>query len=200
VSRGAAASDPVGRGGVRLRDCRSLMISPPPSLLSCCSTIVSTATDNFCAADRDCTVPRGSKLCSTIGMSAVVRPDWWCYPLQCSAGHPWAPGRVTVGWMPCDCPSARAHGVLGHLWVRCRTEGCPSIWYRPRHELPEAGAPRASLISEALAGRPNGGRCGQVVSLWPTVRLQGSGRGAPAEINDYYRHRVSVIGCYRPVA
>src|SRR5215469_16571753 len=67
-------------------------------------------------------------------MSAVARPDWWSYPLECAAGHPWGPGRVTVGWMPCDCPNARANRVLGHLWVRCRAEGCSSIWYRPRHE------------------------------------------------------------------
>jgi len=66
-------------------------------------------------------------------MSSVVRPDWWCYPLQCPAGHPWAPGRITVGWMPCDCRNAQANNVLGHLWVRCRAEGCTAIWYRPRH-------------------------------------------------------------------
>jgi hypothetical protein len=84
-------------------------------------------------------------------MSAVVRPDWWCYPLQCPAGHPWAPGRVTVGWMPCDCPNAAANNVLGHLWVRCRADGCPSIWYRPRHEPPDARTPYARPIREALA-------------------------------------------------
>jgi hypothetical protein len=67
-------------------------------------------------------------------MSAVVRPDWWCYPLQCPSGHPWAPGRVTVGWMPCDCARALSSGLLGHLWVRCRAHGCPSIWYRPQHD------------------------------------------------------------------
>lgn len=67
-------------------------------------------------------------------MSSVKRPDWWNYPVECPAGHPWEPGRVTVGWMPCDCPNARANGVLGHLWVRCRAEGCASIWYRPRHQ------------------------------------------------------------------
>lgn len=67
-------------------------------------------------------------------MSAVVRPDWWCYPFECPAGHPWAPGRVTVGWMPCDCRGAQSNDVLGHLWVRCRATGCPSIWYRPRHD------------------------------------------------------------------
>ncbi|HXW45403.1 MAG TPA: hypothetical protein VEL03_11485 [Streptosporangiaceae bacterium] len=67
-------------------------------------------------------------------MSAIVRPDWWCYPRQCPAGHPWAPGRVTVGWMPCDCPAALATEGLGHLWVRCRADGCPAIWYQPPHE------------------------------------------------------------------
>jgi len=36
--------------------------------------------------------------------------------------------------MPCDCRNAQVNNVLGHLWVRCRAEGCPSIWYRPRHQ------------------------------------------------------------------
>jgi hypothetical protein len=35
--------------------------------------------------------------------------------------------------MPCDCRNAQASKVLGHLWVRCRAEGCPAIWYRPAH-------------------------------------------------------------------
>ncbi|HSZ45652.1 MAG TPA: hypothetical protein VK823_09970 [Streptosporangiaceae bacterium] len=69
-------------------------------------------------------------------MSAVTRPDWWWYPLACSAGHPWAPGLVTVGWMPCDCASALAAEGFGHLWVRCRAPGCSSIWYRPPHQSP----------------------------------------------------------------
>lgn len=87
--------------------------------------------------------PQSSIVCSTKRMSSVVRPDWWCYPLQCPAGHPWAPGRVTVGWMPCDCPSVTAGNVLGHLWVRCRADGCPSIWYRPRHQPPGSARPLA---------------------------------------------------------
>lgn len=98
---------------------------------------------------------RHSKLCSTEGMSSVVRPDWWCYPLHCPAGHPWAPGRVTVGWMPCDCPNTVASNVLGHLWVRCRAEGCPSIWYRPRHQPEEqALAEAGSVVSWPGAWRP----------------------------------------------
>ena len=103
-------------------------------------------------------VSQHSKLCSTNGMNAVARPDWWCYPAQCSAGHPWAPGRITVGWMPCDCPNARAHEVLGHLWVRCRANGCPSIWYRPRHEPATTGAGSVSgpLADCTALARPRG--------------------------------------------
>jgi len=108
------------------------------------------ATDSFAAANRACEVSQESKLCSTNGMSAVVRPDWWCYPLQCSAGHPWAPGRVTVGWMPCDCPNAAANKVLGHLWVRCRAVGCPSIWYRPWHE-PSGTRPTRDALGRAAS-------------------------------------------------
>ena len=81
-----------------------------------------------------------SNVCSTLWMSSIWRPDWWCYPLECAQGHPWGPGRVTVGWMPCDCESALAGNQLGHLWVRCRTNGCPSIWYRPRHSKQSSAA------------------------------------------------------------
>jgi hypothetical protein len=27
---------------------------------------------------------------------------------------------------------------MGHLWVRCRADRCPSIWYRPPHERDQA--------------------------------------------------------------
>jgi hypothetical protein len=81
-----------------------------------------------------------SNMCSTVVVDSVTRPDWWCYPLRCEAGHPWAPGRVTVGWMPCDCRNALATEGYGHLWVRCRAQGCDSLWYRPPHvKAGEAG-------------------------------------------------------------
>src|SRR5215469_11672528 len=92
-------------------------------------------------------------------MSAVARPDWWSYPLECAAGHPWGPGRVTVGWMPCDCPNARANRVLGHLWVRCRAEGCSSIWYRPRHERGRLDLACSCPEPVPLAGRGDKVRC-----------------------------------------
>jgi hypothetical protein len=79
---------------------------------------------------------RLSNSCSTIEMTksdGEVRPQWWRYPLSCSAGHPWAPGRIIVGWMPCDCPGAMREPGRGHLWVRCKTPGCAGIWYRPEH-------------------------------------------------------------------
>jgi len=65
----------------------------------------------------------------------VQRPDWWCYPLKCSHGHLWAPGLISVSWMPCDCAPAlakRERGA-GHLRVSCRTPHCGSVWYRPAH-------------------------------------------------------------------
>lgn len=71
--------------------------------------------------------------------SGAVRPDWWTYPERCSNGHTWAPGLVTVSWMPCDCAGARRNdGGLGHLRVSCRADGCRSAWYRPRHESAQA--------------------------------------------------------------
>jgi hypothetical protein len=77
-----------------------------------------------------------SNVCSTDSVDDVRRPDWWCYPLACNHGHAWAPGRITVSWMPCDCPSALAERErgAGHLRVSCRAPGCGSVWYKPRHE------------------------------------------------------------------
>src|SRR6266550_6303503 len=50
-------------------------------------------------------------------------------------GHEWAPGLITVSWMPCDCPpaaAAREHGP-GHMVVYCEAApGCRSAWYQPR--------------------------------------------------------------------
>jgi len=75
--------------------------------------------------------------CSNCSMG-VRRPSWWFYPLECLNGHIWAPGTITVGWSPCDCPPAvAAHGEVsgaGHLVVWCNQPGCNSRWYRPRCE------------------------------------------------------------------
>lgn len=70
--------------------------------------------------------------------------------------------------MPCDCPNTVASNVLGHLWVRCRAEGCPSIWYRPRHQPAEQGLADADSVASwpgvwrpvavALAGAASAGR------------------------------------------
>jgi hypothetical protein len=67
----------------------------------------------------------------------VRRPDWWCYPERCQKGHEWGPGLITVSWVLCDCPTARATsggGAAGHMAVFCNVKGCQSVWYRPRHE------------------------------------------------------------------
>lgn len=109
-------------------------------------------------------------------MSAVARPDWWCYPLECPAGHPWAPGRVTVGWMPCDCPAALAREVLGHLWVRCRAEGCPSIWYRPRHESSAPRGPGIDLTAARRMALAESARQRQLPGAWDR-EIEASGAG-----------------------
>lgn len=76
------------------------------------------------------------------------QPPWWQYPTQCHHGHVWGPGLVTVGWMPCECPEARAAN-LGHLWVRCHAEpGCASVWYRPSH------SPASQLTGTPYAADP----------------------------------------------
>jgi hypothetical protein len=82
----------------------------------------------------------------------VRRPDWWCYPERCQKGHEWGPGLITVSWVLCDCPTARATsggGAAGHMAVFCNVKGCQSVWYRPRHEpqaLPVSGQSPAPAI------------------------------------------------------
>ncbi|HEY2075583.1 MAG TPA: hypothetical protein VGH53_04535 [Streptosporangiaceae bacterium] len=76
----------------------------------------------------------------------AVFPDWWSYPKHCHHGHEWGPGLVAVGWQPCDCPEAKADN-LGHLYVRCRADGCPAIWYRPRHQPAPAPASQGDHLA-----------------------------------------------------
>jgi len=50
----------------------------------------------------------------------VRRPAWWCYPERCQNGHEWGPGLITVSWVLCDCPAARAaSGVVRPGIWRC---------------------------------------------------------------------------------
>jgi hypothetical protein len=86
-------------------------------------------------------------------MSTLQRPNWWSYPVHCAAGHPWGPGRVIVGWMPCDCPAAVREPGHGHLWVRCRAAGCREIWYRPEHTPLRDQRPEIALPGPGAAGR-----------------------------------------------
>jgi len=83
-------------------------------------------------ASRPQALPQRSSMCLNTGME---RPSWWCYPVKCSRGHEWGPGKVIVSWKPCDCQSAKDSGKLGHLMVSCQElGGCPSRWYSPRHD------------------------------------------------------------------
>jgi hypothetical protein len=52
-----------------------------------------------------------------------------------------------VSWSLCDCAPARAERSrgAGHLTVRCRAEGCPSVWRKPRHD-PETGSWGAGAV------------------------------------------------------
>jgi hypothetical protein len=65
-------------------------------------------------------------------------PAWWFYPLQCEQGHPWAPGKVLVSYVFCECPPVRAaygdQDGIGHLTVQCGEPGCRSKWYSPPHK------------------------------------------------------------------
>jgi MarR family transcriptional regulator, organic hydroperoxide resistance regulator len=109
-------------------------------------------------------------------MSTLPRPTWWSYPAHCQVGHPWAPGLVIVGWMPCDCPAALREPGHGHLWVRCRAAGCREIWYRPEHTplgapgpAREAAGPARSQPGQAgLLTRRRDERDNRLVRLWLT--------------------------------
>ena len=103
-------------------------------------------------------------------MGTLQLPSWWSYPVHCAAGHPWGPGRITVGWMPCDCPDAVREPGHGHLWVRCRVAGCREIWYRPRHT---ALAAPAGAAGRARAGQGGAGGAQEV----PLGLVLGAGDG-----------------------
>lgn len=68
-------------------------------------------------------------------MPPVRLPDWWTYPAECPAGHPWGPGRVIVAFTPCACK-----GGAGHTRVHCGTKGCREVWYDPPHDGRAASA------------------------------------------------------------
>jgi hypothetical protein len=82
-----------------------------------------------------------SRTCVLVGRMGDRLPWWWDYPRECRNGHPWGPGKVAVSWTPCECRSAQAERSRGpgHLTVECRTPGCRSAWYRPRHDPRTAG-------------------------------------------------------------
>ena len=80
----------------------------------------------------------------------------WCYPLECEHGHPWAPGRIIVAWMPCDCPPAAAERERGVIWwciARRRGAGRPgtSRGTRRRVSSEEQGKALPTAAGEALA-------------------------------------------------
>jgi hypothetical protein len=72
-----------------------------------------------------------------------------------STGTHGGPGRVLVGWSPCDCERARVQRPKGpgHLTVRCRAEGCRSIWHQPRHDH-ASGTWGAAVRRPGLRRRP----------------------------------------------
>jgi hypothetical protein len=133
------------------------------------------------------------KACSSKRMDEDVQlPAWWVYPVRCQHGHEWGPGRVLVGWSPCDCAPARAERTRGsgHLTVRCRSGGCTSVWYRPRHDAASGSWGAAAARPRALAGP----QCAAVIPQpgGRRVRAGGAGRGPGAW------HRRPAAGAERP--
>jgi len=66
----------------------------------------------------------------------VQRPGWWIYPRYCGNGHPWAPGRVLIAWLPCQRAPAREAQPRGsgHRTIACQAPGCDWTDYEPQHE------------------------------------------------------------------
>jgi hypothetical protein len=63
-------------------------------------------------------------------------------PQRCPFGHELGPGRVTIGWSPCQCQPAREAAELGrglgHLRLSCRVceeESRTAIFYEPAHDV-----------------------------------------------------------------
>jgi hypothetical protein len=76
-----------------------------------------------------------TKTCSTLAMDQRL-PWWWAYPTEGANGHRWGPGKVIVSWQPCLCAPARKERSRGpgHRVIECRTRGCGSAYYEPRHD------------------------------------------------------------------
>lgn len=73
----------------------------------------------------------GASCCTDgVGVSLFTRPP----PRACPNGHPWGygSGNVLIGTEPCTCPSAKAAGGTGHVWIRCKR--CPYEWTDPPHD------------------------------------------------------------------
>jgi hypothetical protein len=69
-------------------------------------------------------------------------------PAACSNGHPYRPGGVLVGYLPCICGPGR-----GHRTYRCRT--CDVVDHYPPHD-PRLTATQGT-VGEAGGGRLAGG-------------------------------------------
>ena len=98
----------------------------------------------------------------------VERPDWWSryYPERCSNGHDWAPGKIIVSWMLCDCPPAQAAQAARPSRARGR-----AVRNTPLPISLVQAAARAQ--GRVRLGRPPGGRDSRVGQLGPVTRLKG---------------------------
>ena len=88
-----------------------------------------------------------SNLCSSSMRSDVLLPEWWIYPTQCGNGHAWAPGKVIVSWLPCQCVGglrrdAPRQRAPEHLLPRAGVQQL--VCYEPPHDPDLAAGLRAS--------------------------------------------------------
>ncbi|GAA4522611.1 hypothetical protein GCM10023191_102110 [Actinoallomurus oryzae] len=86
-------------------------------------------------------------------------------PTRCPRGHRLGPGRIVVGWWPCECPAALDNFGGHQTWLcgPCREEGWTTRRYDPPHPrtaadvaaemVPvQAECERAQSAVDALAG------------------------------------------------
>jgi hypothetical protein len=80
------------------------------------------------------------------------------YPERHANSHDWAPGRIIVSWMLCECQpaaAAREHGP-GHLAIYGQAPGCRSVPARQATGAVQRSLPRQPLSASGRPGHPQG--------------------------------------------
>jgi hypothetical protein len=98
-------------------------------------------------------------------MSLVVRPDWWCCPLQCPTGQLWAPGahnsRLDALRLPQRASQQRSRAPVGPLLGR----------RLPGDLVPPDGHGLTELARIVLVAAWCGG-CRALTALWLVAQVR----------------------------